>query len=178
MLTVTGDGMGEDSPVRQAVLEIEDHVGAAGWDQPPRLFALVRTADLIAAQPDLASQLGHPDSLTPIEQDLPPGREVEDLLAEIGWPDEVDGCAVVMERLTLPPDAEADLPRDPGEAVRFAAEHPDRQEMRIIAAVTRDGSEHAAVRARGPEDAPLLEGPGLLPGLVRILHDTLEVGAP
>lgn len=178
METVTVDAMGEDSPVRQAVLEIEDHVAAAGWDQPPRLFALVRTGDLIAAQPDLTPQLGEPDSLTPIEQDLPPGREVEDLLAEIGWPDEVDGCAVVMERLTLPPQAEADLPQDPAEALRFAAEHPDRQEMRIVAAATRDGGEHAAVRARTPDDAPLLEGPGLLPGLVGLLHDTLEVGSP
>ncbi|GAA3545255.1 hypothetical protein AFL01nite_15720 [Aeromicrobium flavum] len=172
-LTVTGDGMGEDSPVRQAALEVESHVGDGGWDQPPRLFALVLTADLLAAQPELADELGDPESYTPIEQELPQGREVEDLLPEIGWPGEVAGCAVVMERLTLPAEAEAQLPDDPTAAVEFAAEHPDRQEMRIVAAVLRDGPAHVAVRPRVPADAPLIEGPGLVPGLVELLTETL-----
>ncbi len=167
------ENQGTDSPLRQAVLEVEEHVGAAGWDQPARLFALVRTADILAAQPELADQLSGPDSFTPVEQELPRDRHAEDLLPEIGWPAEVDGCVLVMERLTLPPEAEAELPTDPVEATNFVAQHPDRGEMRIIAGVLRDGSEHAAVRARGPEDAPLLEGPGLLPGLVQLLHATL-----
>ncbi len=173
MLEVTGDGVGEDSPVRQAALEIEAHVGDGGWDQPPRLFALVLTSQLLEAQPELTDQLGAPDSYTPIEQELPPGREVEELLTEIGWPGEVDGCAVVMERLTLPTQAEADLPDDPAAAAEYAAAHPDRQEMRIVAAVLRDGTEHAVVRPRVPQDSPLIEGPGLLPGLVAAMRETL-----
>ena len=95
---VTGEGFGEDSAVRLAALEIEQHVAAGGWDQGPRLFALVPTADLIANQPELADQLGDPESFTPIEQELPAGREVEELLPEIGWPEQVAGCAVVVER--------------------------------------------------------------------------------
>jgi len=35
------------SPLVTSALETERHVAAAGWDQPPRLFALVRTAGLI-----------------------------------------------------------------------------------------------------------------------------------
>jgi hypothetical protein len=172
-LTVSGEGMGEDSPVRQAALEVESHVGDSGWDQPPRLFALVLTSDLLAAQPELADELGAPDSYTSIEQELPQGSEVEDLLPEIGWPAEVTGCAVVMERLTLPADVEAQLPGDPAAAIEFAAQHPDRQEMRIVAAVLRDGSAHVAVRPRVPADAPLIEGPGLVPGLVELVTATL-----
>lgn len=171
---VTGDGFGEDSPVRHAALEVEDHVAGGGWDQAPRLFALVLTADLLANQPELADQLGAPDSYTPIEQELPAGREVEELLPEIGWPQEVAGCAVVVERLTLPADVEAQVPEDPAAAAEFAAAHPDRQEMRIVAAVLRDGSAHAAVRPRVPADAPLIEGPGLIPGLIALLEGTLE----
>ncbi|WP_313410049.1 PPA1309 family protein [Aeromicrobium sp.] len=171
---VTGEGFGEDSPVRRAALEVEDHVAGGGWDQQPRLFALVLTADLLAKQPELADQLGEPDSYTPIEQELPAGREVEELLPEIGWPQEVAGCAVVIERLTLPPEAEAQVPQDPAEAIEFAAQHPDRQEMRIVAAALRDGSAHAAVRPRVPADAPLIEGPGMLPGLVALVAATLE----
>lgn len=170
---VTGEGFGEDSPVRQAALEVEDHVAGGGWDQPPRLFALVLTADLLAKQPELATELDEPDLYTPIEQELPAGREVEELLAEIGWPDEVAGCAVVVERLTLPAEAEAQVPEDPAEALEFAAQHPDRQEMRIVAAALRDGAAHVAVRPRVPADAPLIEGPGLIPGLVALLNATL-----
>lgn len=171
---VTGEGFGEDSPIRHAALEVEDHVAGGGWDQPPRLFALVLTSDLLANQPELADQLGAPDSYTPIEQELPAGREVEELLPEIGWPAEVAGCAVVVERLTLPAEAEAQVPEDPAAAADFAASHPDRQEMRIVAAVLRDGSAHAAVRPRVPADAPLIEGPGVIPGLVQLLAGTLE----
>ncbi|MFS0884295.1 PPA1309 family protein [Aeromicrobium sp. 179-A 4D2 NHS] len=173
-VTVTGEGFGEDSPVRQAALEIEDHVAAGGWDQAPRLFALVLTADIVANQPELADQLGDPDSYTPIEQELPEGREVEDLLPEIGWPGEVAGCAVVVERVTLPADAEGEVPQDAAAAAEFAASHPERQEMRIVTAVLRDGSAHAAVRPRVPEDAPLIEGPGIVPGLVELLASTLQ----
>ncbi|MCD9154752.1 PPA1309 family protein [Aeromicrobium duanguangcaii] len=172
-LTVSGEGMGEDSPVRQAALEVESHVGDGGWDQAPRMFALVLTADLLAAQPELADDLGDPESYTPIEQELPPGREVEELLPEIGWPAEVGGCAVVMERLTLPAAAQDQVPEDPAEAIEFATNHPDRQEVRIVAAVLRDGSAHVAVRPRTPADAPLIEGPGVIPGLVQMLSETL-----
>ena len=59
-----------DSPLRRAALEVESHVAAEGWDQAPRLFALVPTADLVAREPGLADQLaGDPASMTPVEQD-------------------------------------------------------------------------------------------------------------
>lgn len=173
-VTVTGEGFGQDSPVRQAALEVEEHVGQGGWDQPPRLFALVRTSAILESQPELADQLGDPDSFTPVEQEMPAGREVEELLPEIGWPAEVHGCAVVMERLTLPAEAEGQVPTDPAAAIEFAAQHPDRQEMRIVAAAVRDGSTHAAVRPRVPQDAPLIEGPDVVPGLVTLLTETLS----
>ena len=40
--------------LRAAVVEAERHVAGFGWDQPPRLFALVRTLDLLAREPGLA----------------------------------------------------------------------------------------------------------------------------
>lgn len=163
-----------DSPLRQAALEVESHVGSQGWDQGPRLFALVRTADLMAAAPDLVDQLTIvPDGITPIEQDLADGRELEDLLTEIVWPDSVDGCAAVIERIMLPPEAEESLPDDPEALVQAAASHPDRREVRLVAAVMRDGQSHSAVRAREPADATLLEGPDLVPGLIEHLRRTL-----
>lgn len=168
------------TPLRNAVLEIEAHAATAGWDQPARLFALVRTRDLLVREPGLADQLGasldqDPDGFTTIEQDaLSAERSLEDLLLGIEWPDAVDGCAVVLERVMLPPQAETDLPDDPDELMEAVAAHPDRQDVRLLAAVTRDGERHSAVRARVPENAPLLEGPDLVPGLLTALAQTLD----
>lgn len=163
-----------DSPLRQAALEVEAHVAAQGWDQPARLFALVSTEALIAKQPHLKGQLSG-EGYTPVEQEgAVDRRDLEQLLTEIEWPDAVDGCAVVVERVMLPPDAEESLPDDPWEAVQAAAAHPDRTEVRLVAAVLRNGEAHSAVRAKEPETAELLEGPELVPGLIAQLQRTFE----
>ena len=164
-----------DSPLRRATLEVESHVGAQGWDQPPRLFALVPTAELAAREPALAAQLADdPEGITPVEQDgIPADRSLEDVLIDITWPATVAGCAAVIERIMLPPEAEDSLPDDPDELLAAAAAHPDRREVRLVAAVTRDGRAHSAVRAREPDNAELLEGPDLVPGLIEHLRRTL-----
>lgn len=163
-----------DSALRRAALEVESHVAERGWDQPPRLLALVRTAALIAAQPELADQLGDPEDYTPVEQDgLPVDRSFEEALEDIEWPATVDGCAAVLERVMLPPEAQDGLPDDPDQLREYAATHPLRREVRLVAAVLRDGSAHCTVRARSSQDAPLLEGPDLVPGLVELLRGTL-----
>ena len=41
-----------------ALLELERYVGRDGWDQPPRLFALVLTDVLAEAEPALSRELG------------------------------------------------------------------------------------------------------------------------
>jgi hypothetical protein len=167
------------TPLRLVTLEVESHVAADGWDQPPRLYAIVPTAQLVQREPALAEQLSaqlelQPDGFTSIEQDgLPPDRALEEVLAEIEWPDAVAGCVAVVERVMLPPEAEEALPDDPAELMTFASEHPDRREVRLVAAVTRAGERHSAVRAREPDDAPLLEGPDLVPGLLDHLTRTL-----
>lgn len=168
-----------DSPLRQVALEIEAHVAEAGWDQLPRLYALVPTADLLAQEPELVKTMGIneqvPDgSFTSIEQEsLPQDVSLEDALARMMWPDQVVGCAAVIERIMLPPEVEEDLPNDPDALLAFVASHPDRQEVRLIAAVMRDGIVHSAVRARSPENSALLEGPDLVPGLIAQLQQTL-----
>lgn len=163
------------------LLELERHVAVAGWDQPARLFALVRTTELIAAEPSLAGQLradpDHPDALSSIEQDGTELRSAngDDLLASldtIAWGPAVDGCAMVLERSFLPAGAEAELPDDPAAAARYVADHPERQELRVIVGATRDGHRHGLGRHRASGE--LFSDPDLVPALAAALARTLE----
>jgi len=125
------------------VAEVEEFVAAAGWDQPPQLFALVTTVTLLASQPELAEQLDARAPLTPVAQDALPEGELDVALAGIEWPHTVAGCALAQEIVVLPPEAEAglgELPNDPVQARRAAAGHPQRREGRLVAAVLRDGA--------------------------------------
>lgn len=167
------------TPLAQAVVEVEAHAHEAGWDAPPRLYALVPTDELLVREPALAEQLGidattAAGTLTPVEQEqLPVDRPLEDTLQQIMWPPEVTGCAAVLERLTLPTEAEANLPDDLAEAREYAAQHPDRQEVRMAVGVSRDGTQHCVLRVR-THDGALVQGPDLVPELARLLHGTLE----
>ena len=169
-----------DPALAAAVLEIEKHQASVGWDQPARLYALVDTARLVAQEPALAAQLGldqpaEQGSLTPVEQDeLPPGQELEAILPGIAWPDVVTGCAAVVERLVLPPAADAEVPDDPEAARAFAREHPDAEDVRIVVGVTRHGAAYCALRMRSEDhDSAVMGGPDLVPGLVELLRNTL-----
>ena len=170
-----------DPVLRAAVREIESHSAEAGWDQPARLYALVPTADLVQREPALAAAMGLAEvegagTLTPVEQDeVPQDKPLESVLEQIMWPPEVFGCAAVVERLVLPPDADDKLPDDPRSAEEYAAQHPDRQEVRIVAGATRDGSTYCALRLRAHDDPlSVLESPDLVPALLDLVRGTLE----
>lgn len=171
--------------IADAVHEIERHVADAGWDGPVRVFALVRTAAALAADPDLARLLpaesvaaaqADPAHLTSVEQEgLPSASNLEDLLGRLSWPPTVDGAAVVVERVVLPSAAEAQMPADPDEALAYLMAHPDRQDVRIAVGVLRDGDAWCAVRARAnDDDAAVAGGTDLVPGLVAALASTFE----
>jgi hypothetical protein len=178
-----------NTALTQALIELEQHVSKEGWDQQPRLFALVDTAELIAAEPRLAAALApetvHMDgeigplrTYTSIEQeDFPGGKPLDEALAAIGWPATVHGTALVVERVMLPPTVEAQMP-DPekGEDLdAWAARHPERQEVRIAVGVLRDGSRDSALRLRIKDsDEAVLSGPDLVPNLAKALAQTLH----
>jgi hypothetical protein len=90
------------------------------------------------------------------------------------WPEGVAGCAAVVERLVLPPDADEAIPSDPARAQEFAREHPDRQEVRIVAGATRHGATYCALRLRAhDDDQSVVGGADLVPGLLALLGATL-----
>lgn len=175
------DPLDADPALASAVLEIESHIAAGGWDQPARLYALVDTAQLVAYEPSLASAMGLDDaseqgSLTAIEQDqLDPHAELEQTLETITWPPHVLGCAAVVERLVLPPDVDDEIPEDAEAAQEFAREHPDRQEVRIVAGATRHGATYCALRLRAhDDDQSVVGGVDLVPGLLALLSASLD----
>lgn len=170
-----------------ALTDIERFVGHGGWDQPARLFALVETDVLIAADPAIAEQLGlrgtadgAPEGgLTSVEQeDFHIHGDVGEALAQIGWPATVHGCALAIERSILPSDAEIELPDDPEAAARAVAAHPRHDDVRIICGALRtpDGPISFGVgRLRSRDE--LLATPDLVPGLGAALAQTLSSDA-
>jgi hypothetical protein len=177
---------GPGASLPQVIREVEDFASAAGWDQPPQLFALVTTADLLARQPDLGGQVDPGSSLTPIAQEPLSDRDLAEALAGIAWPGTVAGCALVQEIVVLPPDAEAELrgedsaeqidPVDTDRMRRIAAEHPRRREARLVAGVLRDGTAACVLRLRGDAEHPdeIVEHPELAPNLIDALRETLR----
>jgi hypothetical protein len=170
-----------DPALAAAVLEIETHIAENGWDQPARLYALVQTERLVQSEPALAAAMGLDESaaqgsLTPVEQDqLTPEQPLEQVLQSITWPSGVAGCAAVVERLVLPPDADEQIPEDPAGAEEYAREHPDRQEVRIVAGATRAGATYCALRLRAhDDDQSVVAGSDLVPALLELLAATLE----
>ncbi|MER5180433.1 PPA1309 family protein [Streptomyces sp. NPDC002896] len=169
-------------PLTRAVLEIDEYVAGLGWDQPARLFALVDTSQLRSQEPGLAERLGLADDastgFTPIEQDeLPADSPLDEFLGTIAWPDAVVGCALSVERLMLPPSAEASVPDslDDTQLAKWVAAHPERQEVRMTVAVLRDGERESALRLREKDSSTeVLTGSDLVPGLAEALAATFE----
>jgi hypothetical protein len=177
------------SALPTAAREVEDFLSESGWDQPPQLFALVPTAQLLQAEPGLATRLAVAEGLTPVAQDPLTDADVAEKLAEICWPDGVTGCALAQEIVVLPPAAEAELDQavagasgSPDDldrvAVRVAQRHPDRRDARLVVAVLRAGGHCCLLRVRGTGDQPdeLVEHPDLAPNMVNALLRTLDVG--
>lgn len=170
------------SPLVDVCLDIERHVGGLGWDQPARLFALVPTQELLAAEPSLAAALSGPrdaldGALSAVEQDdFHAGGDLVSDLERIAWPEGVQGCALSVERVFVPPSVETDIPDDPDAAADFVNAHPQRHDVRVVVAVSRAGDSHGVARLK-TSPAELLSGADLVPGLARALARTLESGS-
>lgn len=166
------------TPLVTAALDTERHVAAAGWDQAPRLFALVSTASLLQREPHLGAQLGAAaaDGYTAVEQEgMPQTSSLESMLGRLAWPEEVDGVALAVERIVVPPEAERDLPTDPERASEVLAEHPDHKDVRLLVAVLRDGESICLLRQRDHDsDDQVATGKDIAPGLVHALAATLQ----
>lgn len=156
--------------------EVEGHVAEAGWDQPPALFALVDTEQLLKAEPQLASTMGivaaQPGALTPVAQESLGDGPLDEALGRIEFGAAVLGVVLAHEVVVLPPSAEAALVElDP----TAAAGHPQALDVRMVVGVVRDGTRAAVLRLRGRDDAgdERVTGPDLAPALADALLATL-----
>ena len=125
--------------------EVESHVAKSGWDQPVRLFALVPTSTLLASNPDLTLDESLP--LTSVEQELDAVVDLEEFLGTLGWPPDVTGAILVLERIVLPPTVEDEFDGD-NQTMRTAMNHPERADVRIVSAVLKTGQTLNAIRQR------------------------------
>lgn len=162
-----------------AVLDISRHI--EGTPLPaPRLYALARSAELMAASPALAGLLGvgtdgtgAPDDLhlTPIDlddgsSDQRSAPAVQDPLAAlqvVQWPDLAAGGAIACE---LSPSTWA-LHEDDSRATI-----PTDRALRVVVAALPDGTTWSAVH-RGDKNGYVL-GAALLPDVAAALVQTLQ----
>ncbi|MFI0411174.1 PPA1309 family protein [Actinomadura sp. 3N508] len=173
--------MGPVNHLEEVVLDLERHSAEKGWDAAPSLYALVRSGALRQAEPGIADQLPTDlDALVPVEQDaLPELHDLEKALTGIVWPETVDGCALVIERVILPADIEAEVPADPAEAEAFVGNHPAREDVRMVIGVLRDGARLSAIRMRSHDsDDAVLTGAELVRDLPEALAATFEPDEP
>jgi len=169
--------------LRLAVSSLEKDVSQLGWDQSPSLFALVPSEDIfpqLEAEMDgaQAKQLRaalseNPQHLTAVLQDHLPA-DLMDTLGHLVFGEDVAGVAVAMERFLVSPQADAEAPTDPKEREKFLLAHPSRQDVRIVAAATRDGNTWCASRARSEDsDDMVAQGDNIVPELLEVLKAML-----
>jgi len=111
-------------------------------------------------------------AVTSYAQEALPDGALDDVLAQIAWPDNVVGCAVSQEIVVLPPSAEAGCPTT-----------RSRRAQPITPSVAKPGSwlqccggtsapqSAAARRERGRTSSP---GTDLAPNLARALRATFD----
>lgn len=169
--------------LRLAVSSLEKEVAQLGWDQSPSLFALVPTKDTFpqletemdgAQAKQLRAALSeNPQHLTAVLQDHLPA-DLMDTLGHLVFGEDVAGVAVAMERFLVSPQADAEAPQDPKEREKFLLAHPTRQDVRIVAAATRDGNTWCASRARSEDsDDMVAQGDNIVPELLEVLKAML-----
>ena len=167
----------------QAVVgEVEGHVAEAGWDQPPQLFALVDTEELLRAEPQLATTMGivagRPGELTPVAQEPLAEGPLDEALARIEFGEQVLGVVLAHEVVVLPPSVETQLREQDGREEldpEAAAAHPQAREVRMVVGVVRGGGSAAVLRLRGAGDGEdeRVTGQDLAPALADALRATL-----
>lgn len=168
-----------------AVLEVARHVGG----QPlaaPRLFALARSAELLASSPGIAALLGigeqgtdAPDALhlTPIdlEIDAPAGADPLAVLESADWPDLTAGGAITCDLAPQSWNVASTSPTDAGRRAPSSSDAPlgsSDAPLRVVVAALADGTTWSALH-RGDEDGYVL-GAALLPEITSALLHTLR----
>jgi hypothetical protein len=173
--------------LQRVATEIERGTAKLGWDQPPALYALVVTEQLLA-EPNLPDDIANQirsgwdkssDHLSGILQEQMQEDEVEDMLPRIAWPEAVAGAALTVERLIVPPEIEAEAPEDPDEAAAFIAAHPSTMDVRITVAALRSGDTWSLIRTKAfDSDEMVATGEALVPQLSELLLASLAPDQP
>lgn len=169
--------------LNRAMLEAVEFVHAEGWDNRPVLFALVPARILMQATGEMFGDDADVSPLSLIIQEAipehirPGSDELGDYLARIAWPEEVAGVILAQEIEFL--DSSAD---DSDDAAGVAAE---RRPARVFSGVLRSQEQLTLLQLRPTEEelaaaGPFAEdnielkgGPGVAPGVIKVLSHTL-----
>ncbi len=173
--------------VALAVKEIFNTVISQGLNQPIRLFSLVKSTKLIELpnlDEDLKNNLRNslefvPEHLSSIEQENIPQVEIDELLAQIKWDEEVDGCAIYMEQNAVDQQSLENAPQDEQEQLEYYKNHESFTKICVCAGVHKNGTSWTVLKV--VHDANNLEdteesrsGVNIIPEVTSALLTTFE----
>lgn len=180
----TAQPLSLQASLERTLVEIEGHIDQLGWDRPVAVFALARTLAVRDTDPEVARLLppealqeaqANPMALTAVlQEELPAASTLEELLGALAWPEHVEGAAVCAESTVVPAEVEQQALSlaDAQQRDELLRTHPERQDVRILAAVLRSGESWCVMRVRGQDE--LLQGESLVPQLVAGLRGTFS----
>lgn len=154
-----------------ALAQCADYMTEIDWGCPDLLFAIVPTALVAGAAPQLVDE--DDDSvLSPVLQDPEdPYADTQTLLATTAWPEQVVGCALVTEITVVPPAGGADTHTERADGTAGG------RRARLIGGVLRTGPKLALLALEPDPDRPddpnhLRTHPELAPELLDALAAT------
>ena len=149
-----------------------------------RLFSLVKSEKLLQLQhldPDLKEILEEsvkfiPTHLSSVEQDIQP-QPLEDLLHQIQWNEDVDGCAVAIIKYAVDSNVNKQAPENDEEKIKYFENNHLLTRVCICAGVDKNGAKWTIVKKLDKNIDPndleeTKSGIELLPNLTEALLET------
>jgi hypothetical protein len=166
------EGSPELDSLVSAMLEAESYADLKGWGKPPRLYALTETNSSAGKDHEFAAEQrdGRPQTLMLVERGPLPDDNLVEVLASIHWPQDVVGCVLVTELVSLPPEIDGGAFVDPVAAGQWASTHPDGRPARLAVGVRRSGEHACGLHVKGDPDVQVRTD--LAGNLVDVLRGT------
>ena len=120
-----------------------------------------------------------PEHLSSIEQENIPQIEIDDLLGQIKWDEDVDGCAIYLEQNAVDQTSIKNAPQDEEEQLEYYKNHESFTKICVCAGVIKNGTSWTVMKVvKDPNNLEDTEesrsGVDIIPEITAALGATFE----